>query len=234
MAFGRKRREQKKKDKAGGVLFYITLVALLLISVSNFLYLFDLWNEEARTRAQRFVFGIITGSAISVLFIRNHFSVLVHELKHAIVSGFAGNKFKGFKIGRDSGHFEYAYSKESEHHNATISLAPYWLPLFTVPLFMFGIHDFVPYESLILVIGIGYGIDLVCGLRDVSPHQTDFSGIRGGFVVGLSYVVLMHLVIFTFLVAWAYQGSLGLKYMFYGLWNTALGFAAHFYNRGGM
>ncbi len=231
------RRSKKRSDSSetketpGGPLFYISMIALLIIGTSNTLYLFDLWDDAARERAYNFVFGIICGIAFASLFIRNHLSVLVHELKHAVISGLAGNRFKGLKIGRESGHFKYAYSKESAHHNATISLAPYWLPIFTFPLFFFGYNDFVPFDSLVILVGIGYGADLCCGIRDIAPHQTDLTEIRGGFWISIFYLLLMHIVIFTFIVAWVYQGSLGLRYMFYGLWNTAMGFAVNFYNR---
>ncbi|RIL07653.1 MAG: hypothetical protein DCC75_09850, partial [Proteobacteria bacterium] len=46
---------------------------------------------------------------------------------------------------------------------------------------------------------------------DISPHQTDFINIRGGFKVGLWYVAAFNLTFVSFVVAWAMLGWLGPK-----------------------
>lgn len=73
--------------------------------------------------------------------------------------------------------------------------------------YLFWHHD-----ALILVttVGAAFGADLLLNFRDVSPYQTDLTTIRGGYFVGLIYVLAMNLVIATFLLAWVMQGTSGL------------------------
>jgi len=224
------RKHRKEPEKLGGITFYISMLALAIIAASNLLHLPDLWDELARARAYRFAFGVVTGMSIAALLVRDHMAVLLHELKHASISTLVGNRFKGIRISRHTGHYQYSYTEKTAHHNATIALAPYWFPLATLPLFLLTIGDFMAFESLLLVIGIGYGIDLLSGIRDVGPHQSDLTSIRGSYVVSLAYLALMHTILFTILTAWAYQGLFGLKYLLYGLWNVAIGFAAYYYD----
>ena len=93
-------------------------------------------------------------------------------------------------------HFEYSFSKQTSHLNAFISLAPYAFPLFCIvclPVFALLYSKQVIIAKALLSLALG--IDLVQNIRDVSPHQTDFSQVRGGFKLGLIYVICFNLLV---------------------------------------
>jgi hypothetical protein len=118
-----------------------------------------------------------------------------------------GNKAKKLHVEANSGHFEYAYSKETSHYNAFISLAPYIVPLFTfiagLLALAFGRTDHI---IAVAIIGAGYGIDLVLNLRDISPIQTDITEIRGGYKVGLLYISAWNFLLLGVVLAWVFHG----------------------------
>jgi uncharacterized membrane-anchored protein len=128
----------------------------------------------------------------------------LHELKHSVLSNFAGNRAKGMKVLRDSGHFEYEFTKDTGKFNPFIALAPYFLPICTLPALLIAVSMF-PKDSAyqLAIVGFCAGIDLLLCIRDISPHQTDFSAIRGGYPVGLAYVIAINLLFWCVLTIWA-------------------------------
>ncbi len=222
---------KKKREKHGWIAFFSSLFFLLFLSALNLFLLPGLLDGYAWTRASRFVAGGILGLWFAHQFIRGHLSVLLHEYKHAIVSGLVGNKWKGMKIKRDHGHFKYAYSKDTASYNAFISLAPYYTPLFLTPALILGlIFEGTNADIALFIVGVGYGLDFLLNMRDISPIQTDFSDLTGGFKVGVLYVAAMNLCITTTLLSWIFQGSAGIKLLGYGLWSFMTHVAAHYYN----
>jgi len=156
------------------------------------------------------------------------YNVLVHEFKHWLVSGLVGNRFKSLKVGEQSGHFSYSYSRRTAAYNAFIAVAPYCIPLFTFVFLLVSLagwrHD---RNTVALLIGIGYGADIVMNLRDISPRQTDLTYIRGGFWVGLTYVAAANLSFSSLLLAWILQGWNGLKLVLIALWQIVTYFIIH-------
>ncbi|MCB0334022.1 MAG: M50 family metallopeptidase [Bdellovibrionales bacterium] len=222
---------KKKKEKHGGIAFFSSLFFLLFLSSIHLFLLPGLLDSYAFLRASRFIGGIILGLWFAHQFIRGHLSVLLHEYKHAIVSGLVGNKWKGMKVKSDSGHFQYAYSKDTASYNAFISLAPYYTPLLLTPALILGlIFEKSNVDIALFMVGIGYGIDLLINTRDISPAQTDFSNLTGGYKVGIFYVFAMNLFITTTLLSWIFQGGAGIKLLGYGLWSFMTHVAAYYYS----
>ncbi len=146
----------------------------------------------------------LLGVIFSVVFINGSLSVFLHELKHSVLSNLVGNRAKGMKVRRDSGHFEYEFTKETGRFNPFIALAPYFFPIITLPAALVAAALLRDRETLQLcLIGFCAGADLLICLRDISPHQTDFSAIRGGFKVGLAYVVAINIILWSLLLMWA-------------------------------
>ena len=142
---------------------------------------------------------------------------MVHEFEHALLSGLLGNRWKAMVVKSDHGHFEYEYTKDTEHHNATIALAPYFFPLFTITsLSAVWLLKVQPHYVAALLVGLGYGIDITLNVRDISPAQTDFSNITGGFTVGLLYTILINITILSLLLSWVFQGMYGIKSLLLG------------------
>jgi len=205
-------------SKVGGLAFFVSLIFLGLLGVCNLLTLIRPWNGEAIRNLALFAATLFVGFAIGAVCIRNHLAIFIHELKHAIVANLAGNKARGWRIRRNHGHFEYSFTKETAAWNAFISLAPYWFPLFTIPALMVaaaGWHG----NHLIMVAcaGLAFGADCSLNFRDVAPHQTDFTNLRGGFTVGVAYTAVMNLTLGTILIAWVLGGREGLVLLLNGL-----------------
>ena len=54
-------------------------------------------------------------------------------------------------------------------------------------------------------------MDCIMNARDISPHQTDFTEVRGGYPLGLVYVIAMNLTIFSYYASFVSQGIQGPK-----------------------
>jgi hypothetical protein len=207
-------KELPKQEVVGGFAFFLSLAAILPTGLIILFLSLRLISTESIGYAGTFLCAVLVGAVGAHCLIKDHISVLIHEFKHSLVSNLVGNKRKGMKIDRDSGYFEYAYSKQTKHFNAFISLAPYIVPVFT---FISGLIAFAllrhEHVLAVLVVGIGYGMDLVLNIRDISPIQTDLTLIRGGYRIGVLYVAAWNVLIFAFLVAWILQGLAGLAHL---------------------
>jgi hypothetical protein len=196
-----------KKEKIGGFSFYLSLLALLPTGILTVVLTLYTWDAETVARTSFFFGCVVVGALLAKIVIRAHFSVLLHEFKHQIISNLVGNKAKGLHIEAGSGHFEYSYTKRTKHFHAFISLAPYILPLctFTASLCAFALAK-GDHMIAVGIVGIGYGADLLLNTRDISPIQTDINEIRGGYGVGLLYIAAWNLLIFGVLLAWVFHG----------------------------
>ncbi len=212
-----------KKEKegpriVGGISFFLSLLFLYVLTFLNLIILPTTISADSFHRWCAFLSGAILGSLIAAALIRGKLSVLIHEMKHAIMANIAGNKWKNMNVESESGHFEYAYTKKTAHMNALISLAPYFFPALFVPLTLIALFAAHSMDRVILLVsGVGYGADLLMNMREISPRQTDLSDIRGGFKIALLYIIGMNTALFTILAAWISQGSEGLVILLYGL-----------------
>ena len=201
----------EKRDPVGGFPFFISLTALFPSTALVFILTVISFELAAVQNLLVWVVTAIGGALLAQRFIFGHPSVLIHEWKHAVASSLAGNKAKGMEIKENSGHFKYEYTKETGHYNAFIALAPYVLPVFT---FLAGLTAFAlartNHLATVAIVSIGYGVDLLLSLRDVSPHQTDLSDLRGGYTVGVAYIASCHLFLASLLATWVMHGGLGL------------------------
>lgn len=211
----RKKEKDTTDEVVGGFAFFLSLLALLPTGILFFgLALFQVRDADIKI-AGTFIISIVFGAVLTQGMIRGHFSVLLHEFKHSLISNLVGNKRKGMRIDERSGHFEYAYTKKTAHFNAFISLAPYIVPIFTfvAVLMAFATCSNDPVLAAV-VIGLGYGADLLLNARDISPVQTDITLIRGGYGIGLLYIAAWNLIIASVVLAWAFQGPAGIVELF--------------------
>lgn len=206
---------EEKRSPIGGLAFFISLSALLPSSALVTILAITLFEIAALRNL--LVWGAATacGALLAHHYISGHISVLIHEFKHAVASSFAGNKAKGMKVEEHSGHFAYEYTKATGHYNAFISLAPYVLPVFT---FLGGLLSLALARTnhylAISIVGIGYGVDLLLTIRDISPHQTDLSDLRGGYNAGVLYIFGCQLLLAALLATWVMRGGDGLLLLF--------------------
>ncbi len=213
--FFKKRPAKDKPTIVGDLVFVIFVLFFVAAAVAGITAFPAALAEVSYSRILQFLVCVLVGGLSAQLLIRGHFSVFFHELKHAVVSILAGNPATGLRISRDSGHFKYTYSEETKSYNAFISLAPYCLPLFTLPLLGLGcILFWGDSDKIVLLVGLGYGADLVMGLRDISPRQSDFSSLRGGIGLGLLYVSSFHIIVSLIIFTWVASGLTGLERLF--------------------
>jgi hypothetical protein len=209
------KRPDPQDQVVGGFAFFLSLAALVPTG-ALFLVLAVLQIRHAEANmAIGFIGSLVLGAILAQSLIRGHLSVFLHEFKHALISNLVGNKNKRMKVGRNSGHLEYAYTKKTAHYNAFIALAPYIVPVctfFSVLIAFFIARDHPLRVSII--IGLGYGADLLLNARDISPIQTDISLIRGGYKMGLLYILGWNMLTSAIILAWAFQGFNGVAELF--------------------
>ena len=212
-----------EQEAVGGAAFFASLLVLPVVGVGNFLFLPPLLDRLALLHWLGFLGAFWLGLRASQAFIRGSWSVFIHEHKHSVLSSLAGNRAKHMKVRSRSGQFAYEYTKDTAAYNAFISLAPYMLPLFTLVTVVLGslfLHQLHP--VLVCLVGISAGIDIDLARRDIGSHQSDIYLIRGGYGVGLAYIVFMNMAQFSFLAAWISKGLPGLQALGMSWWKYGL------------
>lgn len=211
----RRGRLKKNLQKVGGFAFYLSLVSLAALSISNFCAIIQSLPVIValhRTDLAVLAGGMTLGYFFSLLILPEQIHVFMHETKHALVSGLVGNTWKGMNVGNHSGHFEYSYSKQTAHYNAMISLAPYFVPLISIPALLLAVAAFRPeHRWMLAVISVGAGIDLYSNIRDIDPRQPDFISIKGGYRVAVAYVTFANAFLLSLLIAWGLLGGDGMR-----------------------
>lgn len=199
------------------------------MSWCNFFALGELIDNYALVQWGQFALAMFGGAWLAGTYINGKNSVALHELKHSILSGFVGNKAKGIIVKKKTGLFSYEYTQKTKHFNTFIALAPYWFPLFTILALGASLAAFWgEHQRICILVGLAFGADALLNIRDISPIQTDITTIRGGYNIGLLYIVLMNFVIISTLLAYVAHGSFGFAYIFDELYTFILYFAAHF------
>jgi len=202
-------------EVVGGIPFFLSLAALLPTgALFTFLAIVRVRYSSAEN-VVAFITATGAGAFLAKILIRKHISVLIHEFKHSLVANLVGNKHKDMKIEENSGYYQWLYTPRTAHYNAFIALAPYITPVFTflAVLFVLSVAGEERILTIILV-GVGYGMDLMLNIRDISPIQTDISLIRGGYKVGVLYIIGWNLLLAGLVLTWAFNGTDGLVILF--------------------
>ncbi len=133
---------------------------------------------------------------------------IIHEMKHAIVVILTGNKLNKIVANSEDGFVEYQMYENRLHFAPIISLAPYFLPFFSFPILIGAM--LVEDQSLVLAalfLGGGLAGDICLGVGEVSPAQSDFKSILGGFWLSKFYLVGFYLFWPTFVFLWVNAGT---------------------------
>lgn len=217
-----KKSAKQHTGPVGGFAFYLSLLALIILSLICVPALLECFGPDSLIRICIFIGGFLVGMSIAHTLFRGHISVFFHEIKHSAFSNIVGNRAKGLRIGKDSGHFEYTYTKDTAHYNAMIALAPYWFPLFMFPTLIAMFCVSLPPRLEVCIVAVAAGADFLMNMRDIGPHQTDFSNIRGGYTAGMFYVVAINLVVTSILLSWVLNDISGLKAMGQEIWQMGV------------
>ena len=213
---------EEKQKPVGGIAFFCSLLFLALLAAQNTRAILPLMSVHAVLMLAAFFAAALVGTIMTWRLLPNTICVFIHEFKHALLSGLAGNKLKGLVVQRDSGHVEYSYTRDTAAYNAFISLAPYITPLLTFPaVTAMVIIEPAHHTVAVLLAGLAWGADFYLNTRDISPVQTDLSGLRGGYTIGKLYILFCNAAFFTFVAAWVIGGRSGLVQLVVHLWNIA-------------
>ena len=148
-----------------------------------------------------FGWGLAASLLLSYLFVGSNgfIGVLKHELAHAVAAVLTFNRPVGLHVNTDgSGLHEYR-----GRANWFIHLAPYFLPLLTLPLLVLGwvgIAGGIWYQALL---GVAAGVDLVIAGKQVSYSQPDLlrvGKVRSTLLIGASAMI-----------CWIHVGLFGLR-----------------------
>ncbi len=215
-------RDQKDKlEKSGGLAFFLSFPAISYLNFSLSIGVIGLYNTQDSFLFLWIFAGIVLGFCLSPIFTRGKIYVFSHEVKHAIVASLAGNKWKRMDIQRDGGgEYQYSYTKKTAHLNAFIALAPYWFPLLTIPASLLTLSKIAQPEILRILIGTCLTLDLIAGMKDLGPHQSDLSTIRGGPKLAMIYVLLMNMFVIMIVASWSLSGLQGLKFQAINVWRV--------------
>lgn len=212
----RKKEVEDTTDQVvGGFAFFLSLFFLLPTAVVFLGVALGQIRQGETSSLITFISSLIVGITIAHYGIKGHLSVLIHEWKHEVVSSLVGNRNKRMEVKQHTGSLQYEYTEKTAHYNAFISLSPYILPVFTFigTLISLAIGT-SSHAAPLVIIGICYGIDLLMNARDISPVQTDISLIRGGYGVGLLYILSWNMLTAGLVIAWALHGVSGISAQF--------------------
>lgn len=207
--------KKEKVEKVGGFAFFFSLIFLWVVGAALFRIAITNFDLVQFQKFRWVLVGTVIGVLFAASFIRGRLSVFIHEIKHSVLSNFVGNKAKKMHVEEKTGYFEYSYTQETAPYHAFIALAPYWLPLFLFPTIIITslLYVYIPHVMLNVILGVAFGMDLLTGVRDIHPQQTDFINLRGGYMVGVFYCGAATLTLCSILIAWS-SSPLG------GLWGV--------------
>lgn len=139
--------------------------------------------------------------------------VFLHESKHAIVVLMSGNKMKGFKVKEHEGKVDFQMYEDKVHYGPFIVLAPYCLPLLSVPALIFAIladgEDIVFSLTAAVILGAALGLDYETAFHDLHPQQTDFKQVVGGFFASALFIGSVMFISGSACLLWAVGGRQG-------------------------
>lgn len=171
--------------------FLISIPANFILATIFLFTIIDLIATHGLDIKSWSIFGLSFISALTFIscFKITRFRVFIHEFKHSMLVNLSGNKVKDFKVGKETGHVEFAMYQDRVHFAPLIALAPYFFPLFSLPTFIASLFLRTLYPELtILALGLTLAIDLSFSIHEIHPYQTDFQGIIGGFFVSALYL----------------------------------------------
>ncbi|HLP71801.1 MAG TPA: M50 family metallopeptidase [Bacteroidales bacterium] len=172
------------------------------------------------------IIGVVTGTGIYFLLLRrwNYFLTFEHEFTHAFMSLLFFRRINRFVVtGNDGGYMQHSGGFGGEFGNIMITMAPYYLPTFTIILLLF--QPLIPSKfmpAFIAAAGFTFVFHFFSTSREIKQNwsadvfnpagnsefmKTDIA--RSGFVFSILFILTMTLF-FDALVFWI------LKYSYHG------------------
>lgn len=218
-----RRKRQKAESNPFSIAFLIAIpgnFALACFGLISFTHLASQLPSNSLIWAL-FLSGLFTSATVVGTAKITRLRVLVHELKHAIMVIFTGNSLRNFVVKDATGHVEYELYRDKVHFAPIICLAPYFLPLFSFPvfiacLFLEGTNN----SALAFALGVSLAADMSMAYTDLHPHQTDLQKVPGGTWFALMYLASAHFLWLMICGLWLLAGRKAFiycGYIFYGM-----------------
>lgn len=218
-----KRNSRNKKRQATSrpfsILFLIAipgnfiLGGIVFISFAQLLFQYHFGRSEVWAL---FVSGVLCALVLIGTTKMSRFRVLIHEIKHAIVVVLTGNSLKSIHVKEKTGHVEFSIFENKLHFAPIISLAPYFFPLFSLPMLVICIVlDSHSVQILAMLLGAALATDMSMAYTDLHPHQTDLQKVTGGPFVALLYLASTHFLWTSICLLWPLAGRNGYVYCGY-------------------
>lgn len=152
--------------------------------------------------------------------------VFSHELSHTIVGLMLFQRIHSFQAGEKSG---VVYHSGRRFGETFISLAPYYLPIFTFAFLLFRIIG--AWKSLYIFdtfIGFSLAFHCLCFIKQTRPYQTDISSV--GYLKAYLFIACALLFNLTIILLSIRKGIVNANvYLFTHYWNDIVQFINHIF-----
>ena len=200
-----KSRIWKALEKIAYILSCILFVILLVIAVAVLVKTCKLETvSRGRINLHYYLFaGFIAFFAVLLIpRLRNKFRWLMkftHEFTHVFFAILFFRKINRFKVDSEDSYVSYSNGWFGYH---LITLAPYFVPLFTLALlpwrFTTGTATPVFLHTIDALIGFTYAFHVCCWAKQTRLHQTDITG--PGIVLSLLIISTFHIINFCLVI----------------------------------
>lgn len=215
---GAQSKKIKKIGKASAltILFCIPFVLLLggLAAISSFCFvLIKGLDKEVFTF---FGLGAISSATIILTTPMPRIRTIIHELKHVVPVVLTGGRIRKFRASRDNGQVEFSLEEEDIPCVPYIALAPYYWPLFSLPVLIACMLLETQNKPLLaLLLGCALTIDVITGISEIHPRQTDFKATYGGFPLAALFIASSYFFWINISLLWVFAGTQGYGYAGY-------------------
>lgn len=212
----KKEAEKRKKllsKKVGSIAFYIAIPCSFIVAITLGKALIHVIANAAFDLETLILFFCSFLGAIIVFGTSKipRLRTFLHESKHAVLVILTGNKLKEFKAAKDTGHVSYDLYTDRIHLGPFITLAPYFFPLFSLPIFIVAIIAGDWYSELFIVLlSFSLGLDIITALQELHPHQSDLQRIVGGRWFAYLFIGGVNLTWSLTCIVWILGGGQGL------------------------
>ena len=157
-----------------------------------------------------FAAGVVAAATIVGGMKLHRFRTFVHELKHAVVVILTGNRIYDFRVDKHTGHVKYSLTHDTLRFAPLIAIAPYFLPLFSVPVLVAClIFDQTFSNWLCFILGFALTTDIILGFQEIHPHQTDIKNSFGGIILVGLFIVSIQIMWTSICLLWVTAGRDG-------------------------
>ena len=214
-----RKRNKEETSRPFSIAFLIAIPGNFILGGVVFLCFAQLLLQYRFGRSEiwaLFASGFISSMVLVGTAKMSRFRVLVHEIKHAVVVVLTGNSLKSIQVKENTGHVKFGIYEHKLHFAPIISLAPYFFPLFSLPVLIVCIALDTNYIQLLsILLGASLATDISMAYTDLHPHQSDLQKVTGGPFFALLYLASAHFLWTSLCLLWLLAGRAAYVYCGY-------------------